>query len=117
MLVGYDGSRYTAQDVLARIESQKTNVQLVESVLFCAAYKKTGGGEMYIQRNKDRRGFGGKTSFPLKTKEGGLVEEDRRSIPDRRLGNIHLEFVDAVDHGFSGRFADTLFSLPGKDDY
>ena len=72
---------------------------------------------MYTKRSKDRRGFGGKTSFPLKTKEGSLVEEDRRSIPDRRLGNIHLEFIDAVDHGFSGRFADTPFYLPGKDDY
>jgi hypothetical protein len=72
---------------------------------------------MFTQRNKDRRGFAGKTSFPLKTKEGCLVEEDRRSIPDRRLGNIHLEFIDAVDHEFSGRFADTPFYLPVKDDY
>jgi hypothetical protein len=71
---------------------------------------------MYTQRNKDRRGFGGRTSFPLKTKEGRLVKEDRRSIPDRRLGNIHLELIDAVDHGFSGCFADTPFYLSGKDD-
>jgi hypothetical protein len=53
---------------------------------------------MYTQRKKDRRGFDGKTSFPLKTKGGCLVENDRRSIPDRRLGNIHLELVYLGDH-------------------
>jgi hypothetical protein len=66
------------------------------------------GGGMYTQRKKDRRSFDRKSSFPIKTK-GGLVEEDRRSIPDRRLGNIHLELVDAVDDGYSGCFAETLF--------
>ena len=84
-------------------------------MMFCAAYKNRGG-EMYTQRNKDRRGFGGKTTFPLKTKGGTLVEEDRRSIPDRRLGNIHLELVDADDHVFSGCLADTPFYLSAKDD-
>jgi hypothetical protein len=69
---------------------------------------------MYTQRKKDRRNFGGKTSFPLKTKGGCLVEEDRRSIPDRRLGNIHLELVDAVDHGISECFADTPLNFPDK---
>jgi len=72
---------------------------------------------MYTQRNRDRRNFGGKTSFPLKTKGGCLVVEDRRSIPDRRLGNIHLELVDAMDHGLSWRFADTSFCLSDKEDY
>jgi len=70
---------------------------------------------MYSQRNKDRRSFGGKTSFPIKTK-GGLVEEDRRSIPDRRLGNIHLELVDVFDHGLSECFANSSFCLSGKED-
>ena len=49
---------------------------------------------MYTQRKKERRGFGGKMSFPLVTNEGCEVEKDRRSSPDRRLGNIHLELVD-----------------------
>jgi hypothetical protein len=65
--------------------------------VFCAAIKNRGVG-MYMQRKKDRRGFAGKTSFPLKTKGGCLVENDRRSIPDRRWGNIHLELVYLGDH-------------------
>ena len=72
---------------------------------------------MYTQRNKDRRRFCGKTSFHLKTKGGSLVEEDRRSMPDRRLGNIHLELIDAVDPGCSEFFADTSFNFTGKSDY
>jgi hypothetical protein len=55
---------------------------------------------MYTQRKKERRSFRGKTSFPLVTNGGYEVEEERRSISDRRLGNIHLELVDIVDHGF-----------------
>jgi hypothetical protein len=59
----------------------------------------------------DRRSFDWNSSFPLITKRGYLVKEDRRSIPDRRLGNIHLELLDAADHKFSEYFAKTsLFS-------
>jgi hypothetical protein len=72
---------------------------------------------MYTQRKQDRRSFGRRASFPLKTNEGALVEKDRRSIPDRRLGNIHLELVDTVDRGFSECLADTPFYLSGKEDY
>ena len=72
---------------------------------------------MYTHRKKDRRSFGGKTSFPLKTKGGSLVEEDRRSIPDRRLGNIHLELVDAVDHGYSECFANTPYYFLDKKNH
>ena len=63
---------------------------------------------MYTQRKKDRRDFGGSTKFPLKTKNGCQVEGDRRSIPDRRLGNIHLELVDIdiVSYGLSECFTD-----------
>lgn len=50
---------------------------------------------MYTQRKKERRGFSGKTSFPLVTNEGYEVEQDRRNFPDRRLGNLHLELIDA----------------------
>jgi len=54
---------------------------------------------MYTQRNKERRCFTGKTSFPLVTEAGCEVAKDRRCSPDRRLGNIHLELVD-VDGPF-----------------
>jgi len=50
---------------------------------------------MYIQRKKDRRSSNGKIPFPVKTKSGRLIKDDRRCIPDRRLGNIHLETVGA----------------------
>jgi hypothetical protein len=50
---------------------------------------------MYTQRKKERRGFSGKISFPLVTNGGYEVEKDRRSNPDRRLGDIHLELADA----------------------
>lgn len=63
MLVSYDGSRYTAQDVLARIESQKTNVQLVESVLFCAAYKKTGGVKCIYKETRTGVALAGRHHF------------------------------------------------------
>jgi hypothetical protein len=48
---------------------------------------------MYTQRKKERRGFSGKMSFPLVTNGGYEVEKDRRSTPDRRLGNIYLELA------------------------
>jgi hypothetical protein len=72
---------------------------------------------MYTQRKKDRRSFGGKTSFPLKTKGGCLVEGDRRSMPDRRLGNIHLEVVDAVDFGLPECLTFASPYLTGTEDY
>ena len=49
---------------------------------------------MYTQRKNERRSFSGKTLFPLVTNGGCEVEKDRRSTPDRRLGNIHLELAD-----------------------
>ena len=70
---------------------------------------------MYIQRSKDRRSFSGSESFPLKTKGGCLVKEERRSIPDRRLGNIHLELVDTLGHGFPEGIAGRSFYLSGKE--
>jgi len=70
---------------------------------------------MYAKRSKDRRSLGGKTSFPLKTKMGCLVEKDRRSIPDRRLGNIQLEIVYLGDHKLPGYLADPSVFTPGKE--
>lgn len=46
---------------------------------------------MYIQRKKERRSSRGKITFPLVTDRGDEVGEDRRSNPDRRLGNIQVE--------------------------
>jgi hypothetical protein len=56
---------------------------------------------MYTQRKKERRGFNGKISFPLVTHEGYEVEKDRRSTPDRRLGNIHMELADVEKYRVS----------------
>ena len=50
-------------------------------------------------------------------KGGCLVEKDRRSIPDRRLGNIHLELADTVDHRLPEYLTDTSLYPSGKDDY
>jgi hypothetical protein len=46
---------------------------------------------MYIQRKQERRSSRGEITFPLITDRGDEVEEDRRSNPDRRLGNIQVE--------------------------
>jgi len=70
---------------------------------------------MYAQRKQDRRSLGGKTSFPLTTNWGCLVEKDRRSIPDRRLGNIRLEIVYLGDHKLPEYLASTSFSPAGKE--
>ena len=61
---------------------------------------------MYTQRKKERRGFRGKTLFPLVTNEGYEIEKDRRCIPDRRLGNLHLELVDVAGHVFPECFTE-----------
>ncbi len=70
---------------------------------------------MYTQRKKDRRCFGGKTSFPLKTKGGYLVVGERRFSPDRRLGNIHLELVYVEDENLPEYFTGTSLNKSGKE--
>lgn len=72
---------------------------------------------MYSQRKKERRNFGGRASFPLKTNGGCLVAKDRRSIPDRRLGNIHLELTDYAGYGLPDYLANTALYSFGKEDY
>lgn len=72
---------------------------------------------MYSQRKKERRGYCGKMSFPLVTNGGCLVEDDRRSVPDRRLGNIHLELTEAVNHGCSECFTNTPLYSSDKEGY
>ena len=71
---------------------------------------------MYTQRKKDRRRFSGKVLFPLMAKGDYWVEKDRRCIPDRRLGNIHLELLDAVDHRLPEYLTNTSVYSSGKDD-
>ncbi len=71
---------------------------------------------MFTERKKDRRSFSGKTSFPLKTKGGFLVEEDRRGIPDRRLVKNQLELVDAIDCGLPECLTYTSPYLTGTED-
>jgi hypothetical protein len=72
---------------------------------------------MYSQRKKERRGCSGKTSFPLVTNEGHFVENDRRSVPDRRMDNIHLELIDMVNHELPEFITTTPFYSSGKEDY
>jgi hypothetical protein len=71
---------------------------------------------MYTKRKQDRRSFGGNVSFPLIAKGGCLVEGERRSIPDRRLGNIHLELIDATCHGFPDCIDDKPYYLTDLED-
>ena len=49
------------------------------------------------ERRHDKR----KTEFPLTDSTGVRVLDDRRSQPDRRLGNIEAECV-SIDHCESG---------------
>lgn len=70
---------------------------------------------MFAKRKKDRRDLGGKTSFPLKTKEGCLVEKERRGNPDRRLGNIDLEMVYVGDKRLPEYLINTTLSSSDKE--
>jgi hypothetical protein len=72
---------------------------------------------MYTKRKKDRRSSGGKTSFPLITNDGYLLQRDRRSMPDRRLGNLHQEMIDTVDFGLPDCLTFAAPYLTGTEDY
>lgn len=39
----------------------------------------------------DRRSFAPARAFPLIDQYGGLVNQDRRSMPDRRIANIQVK--------------------------
>ena len=45
------------------------------------------------RRRHDRRSWKPTPTFPLYTSEG-VVTEDRRVLPDRRLNNIKVEFLE-----------------------
>ena len=40
-----------------------------------------------------RHGFDSGRTFPFTNRTGNIVYEDRRTMPDRRLGNISLEVL------------------------
>ena len=49
---------------------------------------------MYTPRRVERRSHRRNPSFPLITRGGQVVKEDRRCNPDRRLGNIAQELIE-----------------------
>jgi hypothetical protein len=44
----------------------------------------------------DRRYNNGMPRVPFKDSNGATIKECRRKIPDRRLGNIKVEWIDEV---------------------
>jgi len=86
-------------------------------VRYFASRTKHWGVWMYTQRKKERRSFERKVSFPLLTSGGCRVESDRRSIPDRRLGNIHLELIDDAGYGLPDYLSNSALFSSGKEDY
>ena len=52
------------------------------------------GDSMLRHRTAERRYYGDKIRFPLRDSEGVLVLADRRLQPDRRLGNIEVEWLE-----------------------
>ena len=47
-----------------------------------------------IDRSTDRRHETGKTKDRPGDNDGATVADDRRHIPDRRIGNIEVEWID-----------------------
>ena len=52
------------------------------------------GDSMLCNRAGERRSHSNKTRFPLRDSRGVLVLDDRRVQPDRRLGNIEVEWLE-----------------------
>ena len=57
-----------------------------------------GGGTMRNKRFQlcDRRQGRAMPSEPFKDSEGATIKECRRRIPDRRIGNIQVDWIDEV---------------------
>jgi len=96
--------------------SNFTNTLEAASKVLSALLKNPGGQRMYTKRRQDRRSAGVKTSFPLITNDGYLLQRDRRSMPDRRLGNLHLEMIDAVEFGLPDCLTFASPCLTGTED-
>jgi hypothetical protein len=47
-----------------------------------------------IQRRKNSKG----SEFPLQTKNGEIIESDRRHLPDRRMDNFTVEEITCEDY-------------------
>jgi hypothetical protein len=45
-------------------------------------------------RSEDRRQNEGMPRVPFKDSNGETIKECRRKIPDRRIGNIQVEWID-----------------------
>lgn len=59
--------------------------------------KNTAGANQVNERQekiKDRRNSRIRQKFPFWDRDNNLVTEDRRRVPDRRLDNIEVEWVD-----------------------
>ena len=50
--------------------------------------------EMDRRSESDRRSFGRAAKFPVIDRIGRLIKRDRRSMPDRRIANIHVKELD-----------------------
>ena len=50
--------------------------------------------EMDRRNESDRRSFGQAAKFPVIDRIGRLIKRDRRSMPDRRIANIHVKELD-----------------------
>lgn len=49
---------------------------------------------MARRNHQDRRCRAGRKKFPFRDSGGELVSEDRRSLPDRRLSGIEVEWLE-----------------------
>ncbi len=62
------------------------------------------------QKKKDRRGrddrrsLSRSASFPYETKQGLLIYEDRRRIPERRINNISVEDTEINEEEFIKKY-------------
>jgi hypothetical protein len=52
---------------------------------------------MKERRAKDRRNLTSKLAHTAESSKGRILNVDRRRAPDRRLNNIHVEFISIDD--------------------
>ena len=52
---------------------------------------------MRERRKNQRRRNGNDRDFPLQTREGEIIESDRRHLPDRRMDNFTVEEITCED--------------------
>jgi hypothetical protein len=50
-----------------------------------------------IRRPGDRRQNDATPSFPSKDRDGETIKECRRKIPDRRINDIQVEWIDETE--------------------